>query len=195
MADGNNTRLCSVDGCENSCKTRGFCQKHYDRLRRRGTLEPLSRETGVQLMKKMLKEHGDSEECLLWPRSLDRHGYGRIEWPDGPEKRVHRVALIITTETRGEVTRHTCRNRHCFNPKHLEWGTPKDNAMDRFRDGTTQKGEKNGGGGKLKNQQALEIFHDCRTQSVIAAEYGISTSLVSAIKCRRVWTHITCQPK
>lgn len=37
--------------------------------------------------------------------------------------------------------RHKCGHRNCCNPKHLEFGTAKENAQDKKRDGTHRSGE------------------------------------------------------
>jgi len=182
------TTTCASPGCDNTGRHK-FCW--YHRRMRKNSGRTATLETGFELMQRMLKEAGDTDQCVRWPKAIDRYGYGRIEWPHGPEKRVHRVSLIIATGVRGENTRHTCRNRNCFNPKHLRWGSVGDNAKDRQLDGTTARGERNGGGGKLTDSTALLVFQDKRRNVVIAKAFNISAALVSAIKRRKVWKHVT----
>ncbi|TYQ18294.1 UNVERIFIED_CONTAM: HNH endonuclease [Acetivibrio alkalicellulosi] len=85
---------------------------------------------------------------------------------------------------------HKCDNKSCVNPHHLFLGTDKDNANDRGAKGRTAKGERQGSA-KLTGEQVKAIFHDTRLQKDIAKEYGISRPLVSSIKNRKAWTHIT----
>lgn len=51
------------------------------------------------------------------------------------------------------------------------------------------RGEDNGLS-KLKTEQVIAIRLDTRVHRLIAADYGVSSSLISRIKLRRVWQHI-----
>ena len=90
--------------------------------------------------------------------------------------------------------------------KNLRWATPKENSADKEIHGTKlfgdkhpnrinknrmARGEKNGGGGKLKEEQVRQIFKDPRIHRVIANDYGVVKSMVSMIKRREVWRHAT----
>ena len=137
--------------------------------------------------KSMLKEHGDSDECLLWGGRTDKDGYG-IAWNKKSFK-VHRQALIDSSGREGVCTRHKCKAKNCFNPKHLEWGTHKQNAEDRKRDGTHLRGEDFKR--KLTSIQVAEIFLNPGKHRDIAAEYDISYGMVGSIKSGRSWSHVT----
>ncbi len=71
--------------------------------------------------------------CWLWTGRLFR-GYGRIYWL-GRERRAHRVALWLVkgipldTDPASSQPDHTCRNRACVNPDHLEMVTRVVNVM------------------------------------------------------------------
>ena len=61
-------------------------------------------------------------------------------------KYLHRLIAIekFGEETmKNMVTRHTCNNRWCVNPKHLNFGTDQDNSNDMIKSGTSLRGEKN----------------------------------------------------
>jgi hypothetical protein len=78
-------------------------------------------------------------------------------------------------------------------PDNLEWGTPKENADDRDRHGTTARGERNGGGGKLTNDAVARIKRQLlegATQKAIAREFGVSQGMIWFIKSGRQWAHI-----
>lgn len=67
---------------------------------------------------------------------IDKQGYGRIHSARlGAAKRAkaHRAvfALIWRRNPIGEVIRHSCDNRRCVNPAHLESGSQLDNIRDR----------------------------------------------------------------
>jgi hypothetical protein len=42
----------------------------------------------------------------------------------------------------------------------------------------------------LTESQALAILGDARPYAAIAADYGVTTTTISDIKCRRSWSHL-----
>ena len=88
--------------------------------------------------------------------------------------------------------------------ENLRWATPAENSADKNRHGTmargvthfsrtkphrVARGERNGRA-KLQPADVLEIRQDERLFRQIAEEYGVSKSLIAAIKRREVWAHI-----
>jgi hypothetical protein len=47
----------------------------------------------------------------------------------------HFLKTTIPTKLRTVYLCHACNNEICSNPKHLYWGTPKDNHIDRVESG------------------------------------------------------------
>ena len=76
-----------------------------------------------------------SPECWLWMSRTDRDGYGRIYF-DG-QLLAHRVAysLWIGPIAPGLCVLHTCDNRRCVNPAHLELGSQRANLADMYAKG------------------------------------------------------------
>lgn len=77
-----------------------------------------------------------SGECWEWTAARDRDGYGQIGRGNGkPGNMVgaHRVSYQIAYGPipAGMVIDHTCRNRGCVNPGHLNAVTHKQNLENR----------------------------------------------------------------
>ena len=94
------------------------------------TLPPEFWATRVLATRYAAGEFTDSSACWLWPGALTGGGYGH-RWWHGKTNRVHRVAyeLSVGPITKGLQLDHLCRNRPCFNPRHLEPVTRRENIL------------------------------------------------------------------
>lgn len=133
------------------------------------------------------------EGCWLWTASC-RNGYGRIRIGN-MKLTASRVSyeLYIGPIGDGKMVCHKCDNPTCVNPSHLFLGTRQQNIDDMVAKGRSvlgrQRGEENPKA-KLTTEQVLAIRADKRSQSLIAAEYGVQQAAVSKIKLGKVWRHV-----
>lgn len=189
---------CSIEGCEKGGRIiRGYCAMHYYRLRTYGDphkLIKLSNGTLIKHLKEVVMK-SNSENCIVWPHSRGRDGYGNAIFVDGRRSRPHILVCEIKhgpRPTRRHEAAHSCGKGHegCVNPTHLSWKTATENQQDRKFHGTYQYGELNPYA-KLSAVQVKEIRVLGGTMSMreIAEMYGISRRNVSHILARRSWAH------
>ena len=76
------------------------------------------------------------DECWEWTGCLWWNGYGRFSVQD-KSLRAHRVSYELFNGKRknGLIIMHTCDNKKCVNPKHLEAGTRRRNLKDAHKRG------------------------------------------------------------
>ena len=79
-------------------------------------------------------------ECWLWTASVNSKGYGSFTIEPKKSASAHKISWAlayndgILPDAKGHVM-HACDVRNCVNPKHLSYGTPKDNALDALNKG------------------------------------------------------------
>lgn len=181
---------CSFDGCGKRAFGNGYCQKHYMRLRRKGTLETSKIENGAR------KAWADSvalcstgDDCVIFPFPVGSHGYGEVI-NDGSHVLMHRYVCEKATgtpPTPSHQAAHNCGNRLCGNPRHLRWATVAENAADKIMHGRHIRGEKHGKA-KLTNADVIAIRRMPGRQSDIAKNFAIVQQTVSDIKLGKRWS-------
>lgn len=137
----------------------------------------------------------ETDDCILWPYCKARSGYGQIR-ANGRTQHTHRLSCEMAhgeppTPEHTDAA-HSCRNRHCLNPRHLRWATRAENMADAIRDGTTTSGEKSSTA-KLTEQDVLAIRYYAKQgtkRGVMAQQYGVSHRAISMIVSRDNWRHI-----
>jgi hypothetical protein len=136
------------------------------------------------------------DSCWEWLGCLkgSGKGYGSIHF-NGRMVRAHRVALAIKLGRSllpSEHALHYCDNTRCCNPAHLY---PGDHAQN-MRDTATRnrriglRGSDNAKA-KLNDEAVKHIRASTATLRYLAAKYGVSESLISLVRRRKIWTHLT----
>lgn len=140
-----------------------------------------------------------SGDCWEWTASR-RNGYGQMCLNRKVEY-AHRISYQAAHDAipPGLVVRHSCDNRGCVNPAHLEIGTLEDNnqdAIDRKRHAPASKTAHYGsanGNAKLTDSQVAEIrslYVKGRRGSgskVLGEKYGVEATHILRIVRGQNW--------
>lgn len=139
----------------------------------------------------------NGDECLLWPFGRDSYGYGRAKSKNHSSRLAHRIMCEISAgeaPTEKHVAMHTCGNGKmgCVNPKHLKWGTQKENNHDKKNHGTWIEGEMINRA--VLNEETVKKIRKMSRNGVsqrkIASEIGVSHGTVQAVIEGRTWKHV-----
>jgi hypothetical protein len=143
-------------------------------------------------------KNDETDECIIWPFSVDGHGYGHM----GTHKRVRKVAIIVCELRYGpkpspeyEAAHGSCHNRACINYRHLSWKTHRDNSLDRHRDRTISSYFGiNNPNSRLTEQQIVEIreLYHVRgwSRRNIVRKFNIQHYHAQAIINGKIWKHV-----
>ena len=149
--------------------------------------------------------------CWGWAGVHSKSGYGKMSRGRNNPTHAHRYSYEkhIGQIPDGLFVLHKCDNPPCTNPAHLFVGTNRDNMHDAMRKGRNrpppiQRGMDNilvrnpllrpmgakHHSAKLTEQQVLEIAKSEEQGSVLAKAFGVSPTLISNIRRRRIWKHL-----
>ncbi len=130
--------------------------------------------------------------CWEWQGALKSGGYGNIAELYG-QNQAHRASYIhyVGPIPEGASLLHSCDNRRCINPAHLRPGTYSENQREAYQRGRRfPKVGSTNANAKLTEEQAKAIILDHRTNVAVAREYGVSQSLISAVRVGTAWKHL-----
>ena len=130
--------------------------------------------------------------CTLWCGNVNSYGYGRFFWQH-KQRTAHRVAWLLAGREipEGMSVCHKCDNRVCVNVNHLFVGFPSANNADMVSKGRNRcgVGERNGSA-TLSEKDVRNIRSASAINRLIAEHYGVSESLISMIRNRKIWKHV-----
>lgn len=193
----NSKRICSIPNCSNTIAARELCDKHYRRWRTHG--DPLHKtqaspgEPLLFLQTNMF--YDETVDCLLWPFSKMRYGYGHLQIA-GKFHPAHRVMCELThgsAPTETHQAAHSCNVPGCVNPNHLRWATPKENIADQMDHGTAVFGENHPSSflNEADVRSIRQMHKDGVVQRRIAQAFSITPQRVNEIVKRKTWKHLS----
>ena len=135
---------------------------------------------------------GSWGECWLWDGRLNDRGYG-VFCALGQKVAAHRASYMLHKGPicGGLHVLHKCDVRNCVNPAHLTLGTHLENMRDMVAKGrhVALRGERVPGA-KLREEDVLQIRKLSGPARIVAHQFGVSKSLIEAIRRRKVWRHL-----
>lgn len=184
---------CAFDGCERNAISKGYCEKHYRRLLKRGDVNDYgSRKVadGNAVSRFNQKYEINESGCWIWTAGTRPNGKGvpyPRHWTDDRKSiGAHRFSfeLVHGVIPKSMFVCHKCDMPLCVNPDHLFVGTHKDNMQDMVQKkrSFTGRGENKKGLAKLTNQQADQIRKMNISETKIAVLFGVSQTTISRIK-------------
>ena len=129
--------------------------------------------------------------CWLWSGDVNGGGYARVE--PFRHRNGQREAWRAAFGDPGDAhVLHRCDMRCCLNPDHLFLGSNADNVADKVAKSrqARSQGEQHPAA-VLTDAQVMEIYHDARPLSAIAAALGVTKATVNDIRSGKHWAHLT----
>jgi hypothetical protein len=129
------TGFCAVDGCDKSISRTIYCMMHYCRLLRTGELGHASPRGHIERVEENFwakVDKSDDESCWIWTGGRTDSGYGKMKVV-GDEQRAHRVSYQLHHKEELPTyvpIHHTCSNKLCVNPHHLQATTQQENTAE-----------------------------------------------------------------
>lgn len=184
---------CAFDECERNAVCKGYCDKHYRRVLRRGDVNDYgSRKVaeGDAIERFHQKYEINESGCWMWNGGTRLNSKGvpyPRHWTDDSESiGAHRFSFELA---HGEIPQgmyvcHKCDTPLCVNPDHLFLGSHQDNMRDMVakQRSFVGRGEDKKGRAKLTNQQADQIRKMSMSHSNIGAMFGVSAATIGRIK-------------
>ena len=187
--------VCSIEGCGRKHYGHGLCKSHCRKKRLYG--DPLGGGARWGEPLAFLRSLPDTDDCILWPYGKTSRGYGTLLY-EGRRVTAHRLSLLLHAGSPTDGDDHAlhgpCHQPACVNPRHLSWGAPAQNAMDRIRDGSQKRGEGVHWSAKLTDADVIEaraLRHlDGLTVKELAERYGLNSGQMSRVLNGKGWTHL-----
>lgn len=128
-------------------------------------------------------EMAGPDDCWIWTGAVVTNGYGTFTVANRTYNASH-VALTLDGRERPDPPNHfalhgDCSNPRCVNPRHLRWGSQRENIGDVHR---LARQAKNLPPPKLTDDDVRAIRTDPRTSPHVAKDYGVTPSQIRHIR-------------
>lgn len=176
----------------------GYCERHYRRWRKHGDATKAKFQYFTSIWDDGFMPYfwqkvaltADDERCWEWQHTTLESGYGQIV-VNHVFQRAHRVAWMLTHGRSTDLfILHSCDNRKCVNPRHLREGTNQDNMRD-----MVERGRSKAPRARQMNEETVRQVKEWFQQGVavkdVAAQLGVSRSILTNIRTGRTWSHVT----
>jgi len=135
----------------------------------------------------------DKNGCWIWQGTIDKDGYGKIQYI----KKGYRANRLSYMIFKGEIPKgmlvlHSCHNPKCINPKCLHLGNNDLNMKEMVESNRQAKGSKHGVS-KLTEEIVKTVKEKLKTENncaTIAKEYGVHRNTILSIKKKKTWKHV-----
>jgi hypothetical protein len=188
---------CLVDNCSNKYYAKGYCEKHYQRVKKHGNTDGIRPHEPKEIrFWKMVDKKSDSE-CWNW-KGTKVSGYGNFSLGSRLSGGIlaHRFSWEMNNNKeipKGMVVMHSCDNPLCVNPNHLSIGTYMENTHDMLKKGRhtyiAHVGEKNGKS-VLNEKIVREIRQSNMNHAELGRFYGVATSTIRGVRSGITWGHV-----
>ena len=143
----------------------------------------------------------DAHGCIQFLGHISKHtGYGSFGWrerlgePCSQNIGAHVASyrLFNGRVPKGMIVMHSCDNRACVNPKHLELGTQKANMEHCVEVRRIARGESQHSAimTEKKVRRLRSLYKNGWKQVDLSKRFGISQGTVSQIVRRVTWRHV-----
>jgi len=153
--------MCKMDGCPEWAWAQGYCDNHYQKLKRDGIIA--AKRIMNDPLKRFHTKYKTNEVtgCWDWIAFVHPKGYGAFHVTINKKlvyRRAHRFAFeaLVGPIPDGLQVLHRCDNRRCVNPEHLFVGDDFDNMRDCVQKGH-HAGHRGTNGYKLSAKMAMNI--------------------------------------
>lgn len=147
----------------------------------------------IEMIRRKLKERSVEKESIhcstnCWEWKKASKGAPKMGVA-GKCRRAIRFAAIVSSGCyrHNLLAIHACGYTRCVNPDHISWGTPLQNARDKYKHGTVSK--------KLTIEDVKYIKASESSSMSLASRFKVSAACIGHIKNGSRWKHVVCDSR